>query len=33
MLADARRALADGSIEPIGDLILELENELADRSR
>jgi hypothetical protein len=32
LLAYARRAMADGSTEPIQALIVELENELADRT-
>jgi hypothetical protein len=32
LLHHARRALADGSTEPIQSLILELEKELADRT-
>jgi hypothetical protein len=33
LLHHARRALADGSSEPIQHLILELEKELTDRTR
>jgi hypothetical protein len=32
LLAHARQALAEGSAEPIQTLVLELENELADRT-
>ena len=32
LLSHARHALADGSTEPIQDLIVDLENELADRT-
>jgi hypothetical protein len=32
LLAHARQALADGSTEPIQPLIVELENELSDRT-
>jgi hypothetical protein len=32
LLAHARQALAEGSTEPITNLVLELENELAERT-